>query len=305
MRKIYFLIVFSIVGAVSFGQVIATDNFTYSDGPLVPNGGWETHSGTTGNLLIVQGKALVQHGTPDEDANLPFTPVNSGNIYYSFDFSVNNPGGAIAGSDNEYFAHFKTSGTGFFGRMSIVPPSANGDFAVGIATGSEAAVAWPTDFSYDITYRAIVRYSVTDNTSQLWINATSISDASISGTSGTTPGSTIASFALRQSDSNLNEGILVDNLIVSSTFEAATLTTNDFNVKSFTVYPNPSTTGYVTIGSPSKSELTIAIFDVLGKKVMTSTVVNNRLNVSRLNSGVYLIKITQNGASITKKLIIK
>jgi len=33
--------------------------------------------------------------------------------------------------------------------------------------------------------------------------------------------------------------------------------------------------------------------------------VNGNLNVSTLNAGVYLVKVTQNGVSSTKKLIVK
>jgi hypothetical protein len=44
--------------------VIAYDNFDYSNGSLVPNGGWTNHSGTLGDLLVSGGQVVVQHGAP-------------------------------------------------------------------------------------------------------------------------------------------------------------------------------------------------------------------------------------------------
>ena len=51
--------------------------------------------------------------------------------------------------------------------------------------------------------------------------------------------------------------------------------------------------------------MTVSVFDVLGKQVLNQTVTNNRLNVSGLNSGIYIMKISQDNATITKKLVIK
>jgi hypothetical protein len=39
--------------------------------------------------------------------------------------------------------------------------------------------------------------------------------------------------------------------------------------------------------------------------VLQSNVVNNKLNVSSLNAGIYILKLTQNNATVTKKLVIK
>lgn len=305
MKKIYFLLFTLLLTTASFGQVIVMDNFTYPDGSLVGNGAWVSHSGTAGDLMVVSGKVLVQHGTPSEDANLPFTSV-TGNIYYGIDIIVNDPGAPISGTDNEYFAHFKDTGNNFFGRMDVVPPSGAGDFSIGIATANSTAEAvWATDLTYGVTYRAIVRYDQATNIAQLWINASAESDTSISGVDGTDPGTSIASFALRQSDSDLNEGILVDNLIVAQSFNDVTLSTDEFSVNSFKIYPNPTSVGYVNITSNNTNTMSVAVFDVLGKQVLNKTVSNNRLNVSALRSGIYIMKISQDKATVTKKLVIK
>jgi len=73
----------------------------------------------------------------------------------------------------------------------------------------------------------------------------------------------------------------------------------------FSIYPNPVKAGYVNIKTTSNEAVNVTVFDLLGKKVITKTLSNNKLNVSSLKSGVYLLNIEQNGASTTKKLVIE
>ena len=85
-----------------------------------------------------------------------------------------------------------------------------------------------------------------------------------------------------------------------------TLSTNEFDLaNSFKVYPNPTSTGEVTITSPDSTIMSIIVYDVLGKPVLTQTIKNDILDVSNLNSGIYILRITQNDISSTKKLIIR
>lgn len=72
----------------------------------------------------------------------------------------------------------------------------------------------------------------------------------------------------------------------------------------FSVYPNPATNGYLYITSKLSSVKNISIFDVLGKQVLKATLNGERLDISDLNSGVYILKIEQGKASTTKKLVI-
>jgi hypothetical protein len=83
------------------------------------------------------------------------------------------------------------------------------------------------------------------------------------------------------------------------------LSTDNFEATKFSLYPNPTDTGFVTISSSNNDAMNVQVFDILGKQVKNETLVDNTLNVSNLNTGVYIVKITQNNASITKKLVIK
>ncbi|GAB5563695.1 MAG: hypothetical protein Wins2KO_07580 [Winogradskyella sp.] len=84
-----------------------------------------------------------------------------------------------------------------------------------------------------------------------------------------------------------------------------TLSLNQFDATSFSIFPNPNNTGVVTITSSVNEEMNVQVFDLLGKQVKNETLTNNTLNVSNLKTGIYLVKITQNNATVTKKLVIK
>ena len=61
----------------------------------------------------------------------------------------------------------------------------------------------------------------------------------------------------------------------------------------------------MNISSPSNGEKNIVVYDILGKQVINTTITSDRLNLSQLNSGVYMLNISENGISSTKKLVIK
>ena len=48
----------------------------------------------------------------------------------------------------------------------------------------------------------------------------------------------------------------------------------------------------------------IAVYDVLGK-VVANSAINNQINVSQFNSGVYMINIETNQGTVTRKIIKK
>lgn len=87
---------------------------------------------------------------------------------------------------------------------------------------------------------------------------------------------------------------------------AAPLSVNGFNASKFSLFPNPTNTGFVNIASNNDGDMSVEAYDILGKRVKYQTLANNTsLNVSDLKSGVYILKITQNNATTTKKLVIK
>ena len=82
-----------------------------------------------------------------------------------------------------------------------------------------------------------------------------------------------------------------------------TLSLKQNNIAGLSIYPNPAN-NVVNITSDLNGIKNVEIYDVLGKQVLkTSTELN--VNVSALNAGIYMIKISQDGKSATRKLIIK
>lgn len=84
-----------------------------------------------------------------------------------------------------------------------------------------------------------------------------------------------------------------------------TLSVDSINSVDFRLYPNPNNTGVLTINSSNPSTIAVQVFDVLGKRVISTALSNNTLDISVLNSGLYIIKLTQDNTSITKKLVIR
>ena len=78
-------------------------------------------------------------------------------------------------------------------------------------------------------------------------------------------------------------------------------------IEGFTVYPNPVNKGTITLGTSSFDKKEISIFNILGEKVFTAKVFGtyNKITINELNSGVYILKVTESGRIATKKLIVK
>ena len=94
--------------------------------------------------------------------------------------------------------------------------------------------------------------------------------------------------------------------VTARTLTDLTLSTTTFDAKtSFSVYPNPTNTGFVNITTTANEAINVTVFSILGKQVLSETINNNTLNVSTLNAGVYIMTLNQNGATTTKKLVIK
>lgn len=84
-----------------------------------------------------------------------------------------------------------------------------------------------------------------------------------------------------------------------------TLSTEEFSSLSYQIYPNP-TTNMLRFKSNGTDDITaVEIFDVLGKKVLSTNIYNNVLDVSSLAKGVYVLKgSTAFKRQITSKIVV-
>jgi len=79
------------------------------------------------------------------------------------------------------------------------------------------------------------------------------------------------------------------------------------NIEGLSIYPNPVSNGKLYIYITSKRNLTktIDIYNVLGKRISSTVLTGKELSISQLSTGVYILKITENNISETRKLVIK
>lgn len=81
--------------------------------------------------------------------------------------------------------------------------------------------------------------------------------------------------------------------------------TQESTIEGLSIYPNPTNGDKIYIVSKLALEKEIEIFDVLGKRILQTTISSKELNIGNLNAGVYIIKIREGEASATRKLIVK
>lgn len=91
------------------------------------------------------------------------------------------------------------------------------------------------------------------------------------------------------------------------TYTNATASVKNNTIKGFATYPNPVTSDNVTITSNSAENKQVVIFNVLGKKVVSTNFTGTKsdINVANLASGIYILKVTEGTKTATSKLIIK
>lgn len=90
--------------------------------------------------------------------------------------------------------------------------------------------------------------------------------------------------------------------------QQTSLGSTEKTIKGLNIYPNPinsSSSTILTIQSQLNSYKNVEFYDVLGKRLYATVLKGKRLNVSHLNPGVYILKITENNISEARKLIIK
>lgn len=93
------------------------------------------------------------------------------------------------------------------------------------------------------------------------------------------------------------------------TFGQEMLTVNDTKkqeiVKGFKMYPNPAYGEEVYITTETNGLKKITIFDVFGEVVLKDKISTNRLNISRLVPGVYVLQVSEQEKTMTRKLVVK
>jgi hypothetical protein len=76
-------------------------------------------------------------------------------------------------------------------------------------------------------------------------------------------------------------------------------------INTFKLYPNPAYQEVVHITTKHNGIKDIVIYDVFGTIVLQDRITNTLLNISKLAPGVYVLQVTENRVSMTRKLVVK
>ncbi|MGL2965138.1 T9SS type A sorting domain-containing protein [Flavobacterium sp. XGLA_31] len=255
--------------------------------------------------LTSSGNSVTFSGT-GIDCFTPFTSTTSGNIYASFLVNVTDLTNVTATVPETYFAGLTDPAKGYKAR--IFTKVTSGQYQLGLDAAS-------TTTNYDATLRnpgdvvlVVVGYDFTANTLSAWINPDlSTLNASTPATLTSTPTAAITDlggFILRQDSNTTTPSITFDELRIADSI-GGLLAVAQNNITGLKVYPNPVSHGTLFIETTANATKVVTIYDVLGKQVLNATTADNAINVSSLNAGVYVVKITEEGKTATRKLVIK
>ena len=102
------------------------------------------------------------------------------------------------------------------------------------------------------------------------------------------------------------EGVIIDNFVITGT---QVLANQQNNFESFSISPNP-THGIMNVKLNTSEDVTIELFDISGRNCFinkyknSNSYFNQEINLGELEKGVYLINISSEGKTQTKKVIL-
>jgi hypothetical protein len=250
-----------------------------------------------------------------------FPDVTTGTVYASFLLKVTGfqTGTSIDLADGGYIAALAGSTSGYDARFWVRPNPDTSGTTFDIGYGVESSNPTFTTATYDLNdvIFVVMAYNMDDSTVSTWINPDAssfegtIPTATISGADTSAPAA-INLFVLRQDSNNETPFIELDALRISTSWadvtpNEGTASTPNNAIEGFATYPNPITNKEFTITSKSSSKKEFAIFNVLGKKVLSSSFssVKATVDVSTISAGIYILKVTEGGKTASKKLVIR
>jgi len=274
----------------------------------------------TGNLsytgLTTAGNS-ISFAADGIDCFSPITTTNSGTVYYSFLMNISSMAG-VTDANGGYLAGFGETNTNLGATLwTKRVDDTNFNLGIEVRTANAANTTFTsTTYQTGQTYFVVVGYTfnpttTSDDVVSLWINPVVNNpepSATLTDTHAATDLLNVSRFFFRQDSATETPAVQIDELRIGTAWadvvpQVAGLADN--NIKGLTMYPNPLKGNTLFLTSTANAAMSVQIFDLLGKEVLKSNVMNNTVNVSGLNAGVYMVKITEEGKTATRKLVIK
>lgn len=196
-------------------------------------------------------------------------------------------------------------------------------FNLGLSKSNNASeCVWSTtEYDFNTQYVVVISYEnigdadALNQIANFWVNPASNSQIPAVTLSQNNPTTSITRthidrIKLLQASSTSTPSLIIDEIRVANNWGqalggAATLTVSDIKKSDLKIYPNPVSNGKLYIASTSNLERDVTIYTTLGQQVKQSKVNNEGMDVSNLSKGTYFVKITEDGKTATKKLVIQ
>ena len=230
-----------------------------------------------GSSLITTEIDTDVDGVLDYVDNCPDTPNSDQS-------DINNNGiGDVCDSSN---------GTLECGDTVVYTQVANGDYSTSLYSGDDLLASVTINATMEVNYDFIIVTDGAGNQLNTQDDGDFV-DADFYSTDGTITVQV------------LNDGS-VQNGDVTLAFACVSLSTPENERLDMIIYPNPVLNGdFVTIQTSVNGAKYVEVFDITGKRLITTTLSADTLDVSVLSSGIYLVNVTINGQTKVAKLIIK
>ena len=252
------------------------------------------------------------------DCFSPITSTNSGTVYYSFLMKIGSMSG-VTDANGGYLAGFGETNANLGATLwTKRVDDTNFNLGIEVRTANAANTTFNTaSYQTGQTYFVVVGYTFNaatgaDDVVSLWVDPVVGSPeptATITDSHAATDIPSISRFFLRQDTATETPtNVQIDELRIGTAWAdvvPATASLTDNNINGLTMFPNPVSGDTLNFTSTANAAMSVQIFDLLGKEVLKSNVVNNTVNVAKLTAGVYVVKITEEGKTATRKLVIK
>lgn len=90
-----------------------------------------------------------------------------------------------------------------------------------------------------------------------------------------------------------------------STVKDSIISQDSTEIQEFKLFPNPVTTNTLYITTKDNAVKDIVVYNVFGEMVLKQKLKTKELDVSKLISGIYIMQVTENDKTITRKLVVK